>query len=106
MMHAVDSDWQTLQSAALAQRKVLSMEAKEFAPCRPMKHSRARRICALRVKVLAQGSLFHDRQARVCRVRVTFHLTIFALHFQLRDRGPEPAFEGFFNLMIIAVPVE
>jgi len=71
-----------------------------------MKRSRARRICALWVKVLAQGSFYHDRQARVCRVRMTFHLTNFALHFQLRDRGPEPVFERFFNLMIIAVPVE
>ena len=106
MMDTVESDRRAFRRAAHARRNLLWTEAKEFAACRPMKRSRARGICALRVKVLAQRSFCHHRQAGVRRLCVSVRLRSVALHFQLRDRGSQPVFERFFNLMVIAVPVE
>ena len=103
--YTVDSSRQVTGQITFRSVMLLGSKTKELAPTRPMKRSRARRVCAFRTKASIERRSFDRflvgwplrRWAFLCRDPLCFHLL---------NRSPQPLANFLFNVVLLTATVK
>src|SRR6266849_2918040 len=105
MSYAVDSAWRISCWITPISWNRLGPESKELAAAGPMKGSRTRRVCTLRMLFLIERSALQVLTTRRGLFIVSRSKSQ-PLFFQHPNRRLQPLFHRFFNFCLIAVAIE
>src|SRR5216684_1426968 len=105
MPYAMDSAWRFGYWIIPVRWNRIGPKPEELAAAGPVKGSRTRRVCTLRMLFLIERSAFQVLTAR-CGLFIVSRSKSQPLFFQYPNRRLQPLFHRFFNFCLIAVAIE